>query len=293
MELKIISPQENGFLKEIQWNSEEVKAYILEKTAQYKGLVFTETEISDAKKDRAKLRKFKSVFEDERKRIKKLCLEPYEKFEKQVKEIVELIEEPICMIDAQIKEVEENKKEQKRRDIESLFKDIGFQTFVTLEQIFDGRWLNASVSLNSIREQMESRMYQIGSDVLSINQLPEFSFEAMEIYKSTLDIGQAIQEGRRLSEIQKQKAAYESEQKRLKEEAQNKAAEEAEARNKAAEEPKTSKIQEEQTENPEFQKEQLITIDFRVTATNEQLALLRKFLIENRIIYGPVPKKGE
>lgn len=291
MELKIISPQESGFLKEIQWNHEEAKAYILEKTAQYKGLVFTEAEINDAKKDRAKLRKFKNAFEDERKRIKKLCLEPYEKFEKQVKEIIELIEEPIRMIDVQIKEVEENKKEQKRKEIEELFKDIGFQPFVTLEQIFDSRWLNVSVSLNNIKEQMESRMYQIGNDVLSINQLPEFSFEAMEIYKSTLDIGQAIQEGRRLSEIQKQKAAYEAEQKRLQEETQEKkAVAEMENQQRAAEEMKTAEIQEAFPVDTELQKERLVTIDFRVTATNEQLTSLKKFLIENRITYGPVPK---
>lgn len=28
MELKILSPQESGFLKEIQWNNEELKAEI-------------------------------------------------------------------------------------------------------------------------------------------------------------------------------------------------------------------------------------------------------------------------
>lgn len=38
------------------------------------------------KADRADLNKLKKAFEDERKRVKKICMEPYTKFEQQVKE---------------------------------------------------------------------------------------------------------------------------------------------------------------------------------------------------------------
>ena len=55
MELKIISPQENGFVEEIKWNNEELKAEIASKMEDYKGLVFTDENIVDAKKDRANL----------------------------------------------------------------------------------------------------------------------------------------------------------------------------------------------------------------------------------------------
>ena len=71
MELKIISPQENGFVEEIKWNNEELKAEIAAKMKDYRGLVFTEESIAEAKKDRANLNKLKSAFEDERKRVKK------------------------------------------------------------------------------------------------------------------------------------------------------------------------------------------------------------------------------
>lgn len=115
MELKIISPQENGFVEEIKWNNEELKAEIAAKMKDYRGLVFTEESIADAKKDRANLNKLKSAFEDERKRVKKLCMEPYNKFEQQVKEVTALIEEPIRLIDSQIKEVEQRKKKRSVR----------------------------------------------------------------------------------------------------------------------------------------------------------------------------------
>ena len=225
MELKIISPQEGGFIKEIRWNNEELKAEISEKMQEYKSLAFTAETIQDAKKDRAKLNKLRTAFEDERKKVKKQCMEPYEKFERQVKELTALIDEPIRLIDSQIKEVEENRKVQKRKEIEELFSGIGFQTFVTLEKIWDEKWLNVSVPMSRIEEQMKTRMYQIGNDVMTIKNLPQFSFEALEVYKKSLDLTMAIQEGQRLSEIQKRKAAYEEEQRR-------KAAEEAERKSR-------------------------------------------------------------
>ena len=50
--------------------------------------------------------------------------------------------------------------------------------------------------------------------------------EATEVYKTTLDINKALNEGRRLSEIQKRKAEHEAEQARLKAEAEAKKQEE-------------------------------------------------------------------
>lgn len=284
MELKIISPQEGGFVKEIQWNHEELKADIAAKMEDFKGLVFTEDTIKEAKKDRANLNKLRTAFEDERKRIKKLCMEPYNVFEQQVKEVVALIDEPIRFIDEQIKEVDEKKKVQKREDIEALFQTIGFQNFVTLEQIFDAKWLNVSVSMNSIEEQMKSWMYQIGTEVATISRLPEFSFEAMEVYKSTLDMNRAIQEGQRLADIQKRKAKQEAAQ----EEAKRRTVDEAQRAEENSEAVASNPVSEMQA-----QEKVLHTIDFRVTATSEQLNLLKAFLVNNQITYGPVPKEGE
>ena len=295
MELRIMSPQEGGFAKEIQWNNEELKAEIAAKMTEYEGLVFTEDTIKDAKKDRATLNKLKTAFEDERKRIKKAYMDPYNKFESQVKEVVALIERPIGLIDSQIKEVEENKKLQKKKDIEELFRGIGFQSFVTLDKIFDNKWLNATVSMTSIETQMKERIFQIGSDIHAINQLPEFSFEAMETYKETLDLGRAISEGQKLADIQKRKIAQEEERKRLQQEAEERKRREAE-REKAEKEKVTVSVAESlQTEILEKAviQEQVYTIDFRVTATKTQLDLLKNSLKESNITYGPVPQEGE
>lgn len=295
MELKIISPLEGDFVKEIQWNNEELKAEIAEKMRDYTGLVFTEDTIKDAKKDRAALNKLRTAFEDERKRIKRQCMAPYEQFETQVKELIALIDEPIRLIDAQIKEVEEQKKAQKRKDIEELFGSIGFQLFVTLDKIWDDKWLNATVPLSRIEEQMKSRMYQIGEDIAVIQKLPEFSFEAMEVYKKTMDLNKAIQEGQRLADIQKRKVAYEEEQRRKAEEEQRRRLEE-ENRRPAPAAPEEQKISVagEKTEAMDIdhtapgRQEEILCLDFRVWGTREQLLALRNYMKDNHLKFGKV-----
>lgn len=281
MELKIINPPDGWLAKEIQWNNEELKAELQAKMADHENLVFTEETISDAKKDRAALNKLKSAFESERKRVKKMYLEPYNRFEAQVKELTALIEKPIGSLDAQIREVEENRKDRKREEIEALFVTIGFQCFVSLEQIWDEKWLNASVSMAKIEEQMKSEMYRIGKEVATISRLSEYSFEAMDTYKRTLDLSMAIQEGQRLSEIQKQKEEYE----RTEKERAVVGAVVGTGMGKAAYAPKAEREEQGRTESEK------ITLDFRVVATKGQLSMLKAFLIENRIQYEPVPNK--
>lgn len=284
MELKIISPGENGFLKEIQWNQEEVKAWVAARVQDYKNIAYTEDQVKDMKKDRADLNKLRTAFESERKRLKKVCMEPYNLFEQQVKEVVALIDEPIQLIDSQLYELEERRKQQKKKDIEALFDTIGFQTFVTLDNIFDQKWLNASVSLGKIEEQMKSIMYKIGTDVATIGNLPEFSFEAMEVYKKTLDLNKAILEGQRLAEIQKRKQQYEEEQKRIAEEKARQEEQEQSVLAEVVEE--TAPVEEKVDASPEPVRPDLVQMDFRVWCTKEQLMDLREYLIAHQIKFG-------
>ena len=288
LELKIFSPQENGFVPEIKWNNEELKAAIAEKMKEYKGLVFTEETISEGKKDRANLNKLRGAIDDERKRVKKLCMEPCNRFEKEVKEVLALVDEQINAIDIQIKEVEQIKREEKRKAVQELFESIGFQKFVTLEMIWDEKWLNASVTLSKVENQMKETMYRIGEEVGTISRLPEFSFEAMEVYKKTLDLTQAIKKGQELADIQKRK---EEALARQKAEEERRKAEEA-AAGKESENPEdvadTQDAPKEAEENDYTRvvSEPVMRIDFRVWGTKEQIMALRDYMKRNNLKFG-------
>lgn len=282
MELRITNPEENGFLKEIQWNQEEVKSWVAARVQDYKTIAYTADQAKDMKKDRADLNKLKAAFEDERKRLKKACMEPYNRFEQQVREITALIDEPIKLIDSQLFEIEERRKQQKQKEIEELFETIGFQDFITLERIMDPKWLNATVSLNKIEEQMKNLLFRVGTEVSTINSLPEFSFEALENYKKTLDLNMAIAEGQRLADIQKRKQQYEEEQKRIAEELTAKQQEGDETVKEATPVNETVIVREEPVAAD------LIQLDFRVFGTREQIMALRNYMIENQIKFGKV-----
>lgn len=290
LELKIFSPQENGFVPEIKWNNEELKAAIAEKMKEYKGLVFTEETISEGKKDRANLNKLRGAIDDERKRVKKLCMEPCNRFEKEVKEVLALVDEQINAIDIQIKEVEQIKREEKRKAVQELFESIGFQKFVTLEMIWDEKWLDASVALSKVENQMKETMYRIGEEVGTISRLPEFSFEAMEVYKKTLDLTQAIKKGQELADIQKRK---EETLARQKAEEERRKAEEA-AAGKESENPEeaadTHDVPKKAEENDYTRvvSEPVMRIDFRVWGTKEQILALRDYMKQNNLKFGKV-----
>lgn len=180
------------------------------------------------------------------------------------------------------------KREEKRKEVQELFKTIGFQNFVTVEMIWDEKWLNASVPLSKVESQMKDIMYRIGEEVGTINHLQEFSFEALEVYKKTLDLTQAIRKGQELADIQKRK-----EEARLaieKAEEERKAAELAaqNAEQVAATDAVEVTTAEDTASETTVEKENLMCLDFRVWGTKEQLMALRDYMKENHLRFGKV-----
>ena len=209
MELKIYSPTEDSFIKAITWNNNEIKAEVAEKMAYYKDLYYDDTQIKDAKADRATLNKFVHALEEKGKEIKKQCLAPYEAFEAQVKEIMALVNEPIAMIDKQLAEYEEKRKSEKMDAIKTAFEALKAPDGLTLEAIFNSKWTNASYTLKKITEEMQTAIDKFNSDIATIANFPKYAFEAKEMYIRTLDINKALNEANRLSEMAKKKAEYE------------------------------------------------------------------------------------
>lgn len=274
-------------------NFEELKAGLEDKAEYYGSLLYTDEQIKDAKADRAMLNKFKNTVNSERIKKEKEYMNPFNQFKSQINELIAIVDKPIAVIDERIAAYNDEQKAQKKKAIEELFASMGFQSFVTLEKIWDPKWLNASTSMKSIEEQMRSRMYQIGDDVLTLHNLPEFGFEATEVYKQTLDINKAIKEAQRMAEIAKAKAEAE---------AKKKAAEEA---RKAEEERKAKEIKEEQTViAPAEPNEQAVTpsepvqsadstpermlVRFEVLLTTEDAYALKEFFKSRNIEFKAI-----
>lgn len=119
---------------------------------------------------------------------------PYEEFESKTKELLQLIDEPISLIDAQIKEMEEQRKAARRKEIGEFFGDIASDLleYVSLGQIYDNRWENASTSTKAWKTDLSGQITRIQNDVEVIKaNTSEAVPQALEEYKKTHDLAKA------------------------------------------------------------------------------------------------------
>ncbi len=218
MELKITDFKAPG---KISFNYEELKQQIQTRAADYASLVYTDDQIANAKKDRADLNRLKKALNDERIRQEKEFLQPFNEFKAQVKELCGIIDKATASVDKQIKEFEEQKKAEKLQQIQDFFNSKTFPgnfDGLSFKQLFDEKWLNASVSMKSIQEAIDGKIEQIVKDLAVIDSLPFYTFEARECYMDTLDLARAVSEAHRLQEQAEKRAAWEAEQQKRKEE---------------------------------------------------------------------------
>lgn len=224
MELRV---NEIQFPEALSFNYEELKQELQERVRMYETLVYNDEQIKEAKADKAALNKLKKALNDERIRREKEWMEPFNDFKAKINEIIGIIDKPVAVIDKQVKEYEEKQKQEKLAKIQEYYNGIEKPElqWLGLPAIYNEKWLNASVSMKSVQDEIKSRLEQVEKDLATLADLPEFGFEAAEVYKTTLDLNKAISEAKRMAEIAKAKAEREAEQARLAAEAEAKKAE--------------------------------------------------------------------
>jgi len=203
LEIRVTSPTDDAFVEHIVWNADEIAKEVEAKVGYYKNLVYTEDQVAEAKKDRATLRKFVTALKDKDHEIKERCLAPYEEFHNQIQKIILLVEEPAELIDKQVKEYEESQKEQKKKAIQELFRMKGFQPWVSLERIWNQKWLNKTYSMKQIDADLTTIQHKIGEDILLINGQREGMQAALSEYKRSMDVSASIAAAQRYMEAKR------------------------------------------------------------------------------------------
>ena len=203
LEIRVTSPTDDAFVEHITWNADEIAKEVAEKVGYYKNLVYTEDQVTEAKKDRAKLNKFIKALKDKDSEIKSRCLAPYEEFHNQMLKIIAKVEEPAELIDKQVKEFEEGQKRQKLAAINDLFEKKGFQPWVSLEKIMNPKWMNKTYSMKQIDADMTTTQHKIGEDILLINGQKEGMQAALSEYKRSMDVTAAMAAAQRYTEAKR------------------------------------------------------------------------------------------
>lgn len=220
-------------------------------------------------------------------------MKPFEEFEAKVKDINTLADKAIIAIDKQIKEYEDNQKREKLDKIKALWTQMAVPEGLTMEKVYEERMLNTSFSMKKVETCFELAIGKFNRDMATLAALPEFGFEAQQVYISTFDINKALAEGQRMAQIQRQKAEYEVEQARRKaEEEAKKVAEQVPVEAVTAEEIAQSKQEyiEAASANgvhvPKAPEKQWVA--FQALLTMEQAMELKKFFDDRAIEFKAI-----
>lgn len=266
-ELKIKAPQ----TQPVVFNYEELHTALEMKLADYKDRIYDETMIAEAKSDTANLNKLKKTLSDERISRKKDYMKPFEKFEEQIKELCGMIDEATSGIKAQLDEYEQKRVEEKRVAIRELFSEIAAEydclDFITLEKVYNQKWENKTATDKTIATEITAVFDKAVKDLEIISKMPNYSFEAKEAYKASLDLNKALAEGERIAQVQEAK----------RQEALRKAQEEIEARKHIEELNQLPKVETEVTSKYLPEAEPTFEVAFKVRITKQQARELADF----------------
>lgn len=190
----------------LTFNYEELKAEITKRADHYKGVTYTDDQVNDARTDLADIRRFKKTLSGEKSRMKKEFLKPFEDFENKINELVLIIERSESEIDVQVKRFEEDRKSKKKEQILDIFYSfVERPEWLTENMVFNDRWLNKTYKLSEIKEELRDKIETANKEIATLEALPEFGFEAAQMYKKTMSMPLAIAEAKKMAEIQKQK----------------------------------------------------------------------------------------
>lgn len=213
MQLEIYNPTQGQTLPTIEWNFGELQAWLEDGLASYKGKVYDDTQINEAKKDAANLRKLKDAIESKRKELKRDYLEPYEAFASQAKLLTDMIDKQVEEISDQVKSYDTRWKEEKRQRIEAeiyvpMIGDLS--DLVPYSRLHEAKWLNRTASDSQISEALGAKIDRINSGLFAINNMelePDLEAAVKAAFLRNFDLSEAMAEK---DKIERMKAHVES-----------------------------------------------------------------------------------
>lgn len=185
----------------IEFNHEELKTQLATVLNDYKGLVYTEKTVADAKKTVADLRKKKTLFDDERKRVKNIYMQPVNEYDKKFMEVIALFQEPINEIAKQIENFDLQQKAKKEEEIKAFYEEQfgDLVTQVPFTKVFQKEWTNASSSKKAYTDAITKMANDINANLqLIVDMKSDFEDELRITYLETLDLSATMQKSQRL-----------------------------------------------------------------------------------------------
>jgi len=153
-----------------------------------------------AKTDKALLNKVKDAVATKRKEITKKWNEPLDEFLLEMKSLEKTIDEASGSLNKIVLVAEQEEKDQKKKQIEAFFSTLDF-SLVTLDRIFDPKWLNKTVKLEKVYTEISEITQKITTELNTLRSLQTEDSEFLQaFYLETLDLNAAIARGNQLKQ---------------------------------------------------------------------------------------------
>lgn len=266
----IITKKELGSLTT---NAKAIKEKVKEILPNYSSEFYDENNIDKAKSDKAMLNKTSKLLNEERIRIEKEFMKPFEEFKSEVSETCNLIKQASAEIDVIVKDVENKAKEQRKNKISQIFDENvnELKDVLTLEKIFDEKWLNKGSFKEDgsfkLEEELINKINTIRNDLITIGELnSKYEIELKNDYLNHFQLGEVIRKNNEL--IQR-------------EEILKKQQEESKKELKQQHEEKVEKMLEKPVEQEKV--DPMKTYTLRLTGKLSAMQQLKKFLELNNI----------
>ena len=182
-------------ISKVEDNIIEAKNYALELKNYYSKLVFTDDQLYEAKNERAGINKVIKKISNYRKNIVSEFKKPIEVFESTAKETERILKETADFVDVQVKNFEYREKEEKKQTIQNIYKKLveELDGIITLEKVFNEKWLNKTVSIQTVEEELKAKFDEIRDGLKAIEELhSEFELEVKNTYLQDFNLSNAI-----------------------------------------------------------------------------------------------------
>lgn len=161
------------------------------------GIVLTEDNVKDVKKELAAARKITDGLDRKRIDIRKVILSDYTKFEEQVKEIQKIIKDAEDELRVKVREMDEEERAAKKEEIHAIwckrYPMYSLSQYLEEDAVFE-KWLtpqhlNKTASIKSVEKDMVEWLEKTDKDLKSIELMDK---EYLIEYLNCLDLSEAI-----------------------------------------------------------------------------------------------------
>lgn len=184
----------------LETNITQLENYVNQKLTEYNPNQY-KGDADSAKKDRAELNNAKKTLSQARINLMKELMKPYSDFETRCKNLEKKIDSASGQLDVIVKEKENEEKQKKKDFVIEIWKSKNFD-LVSVEKIFNQKWLNKTAKEKDISDEMDSIIKKIYSE-LKIIERYEDSETLKAHYLLNLDLNETLAYGEELKETRR------------------------------------------------------------------------------------------